>query len=579
MKKRSRMLAGMLAAVLAAGMLTGCGGGGDAEGTTAGAQSETQAAAETAAEAEQAEQVFTYSTGSVVVGLNPIMNTTAPDNLAHNILCEPLVKNVTAENNTTQIIPGAAESWELSEDGKTYTFHLHEGMKWSDGEPFTAHDFEYTLKLMADPDTAAVNAWLFDGIIENFGDALYSNGKTAEDIAVTAVDDVTLEIRLVHPASYFLELVSSLFPVRQDKYEEWGDAYGSSAEKAVYSGPFMVESWSQNTEMVAVKNPYHWDAENIKLDRIVQKVIQESATAIQAFINGELDVIATSDPNWGQMILETGNVTEYAVPNSAPEFLMFNLNNEYLSNTKVRQAISIAFDRQEFVDTLRDGRAVPIYSVMPDTMMVGDKTYTELVGGANYFVKAMQEETPDPKQLLEEGLAELGLPADASQVTIRFASRGTDELSKKIAEWYKQIWETNLGITVEIDMMEWNVMWEKIDAGDYDIAVGGWGPYYNEPSAILSLYDPDNGYFNSSKTGWDDENAALFKELCTKAVDTVDDAEKAQLYLQAEELLVKNAIIAPEYLEESPSYVANYVKNYHVSTNGYVDYTKVFIEK
>ena len=279
------------------------------------------------------------------------------------------------------------------------------------------------------------------------------------------------------------------------------------------------------------------------------------------------------------MINEAGNATENIVPNSAPEFLMFNLSNEYLSNTKIRQALSVAFDRQEFVDTLRDGKALPIYSMMPDTMMVGDTPYKEMVDGHNYFVKELQAENPDPKKLLEEGLAEFGKPADPSQVTIRYASRGTTELSKKMAEWYKQIWESTLGINVQIDMMEWNIMWEKIDAGDYDIAVGGWGPYYNEPSALLSLFDPVNGYFNSSKTGWDNEDSAKFKELCDTATNTVDDKEKAQLYLEAERLLVENAIIAPEYLEESPTYVANYVKNYNVSTNGYINWAEVSVEK
>lgn len=573
MRKRKQMLAGLLAAVMTIGTMTGCGGGG---GETTAASGGGESAA--AATEQQAEQVFTYSESSVIVGLNPILNTTAPDNRASNLLCEPLVKHVADENGEMVIRPAAAATWDLSEDGRTYTFHFHEGMKWSDGVPLTAKDYEYTLKLMADPDTAAVSAWLFDGIIENFGEALYSNGKTPEDIAVKAVDDVTLEITLVHPASYFLELAGSLFPVRQDKYEEFGDAYGSSAEKAVYSGPFMVESWSQNTELVAVKNPYHWNAAETKLDKVVCKVIQEPATAIQAFISGDLDVIYTTDPNWSKTILEAGTSTEVVVPNSAPEFLMFNLANEFLANTKIRQALSIGFDRQEFVDALFDGRAFPIYSVMPDSMVVGDQVYTDMVNGENYFVKTLQAENPDPKALLAEGLAELGL-TDPSQVTVRFASRGTSELSKKIAEWYKQTWETNLGINVQIDMMEWNVMWDKIDAGDYDIAVGGWGPYYNEPSAILTLFDPENGYFNSAKTGWDDENSAKFKELCTKAVETVDDNEKAQLFLQAEELLVKDAIIAPEYLSQIPYYIANYVKDYYIAPIGYIDYTVVSIEK
>ena len=558
---KKRVLACLLAAVMTAGLLAGCGGG---EKSGGGGSS---------------EQVLNISTNSVVVGLNPLVNTTAPDNNAHNMIYDPLVRDRSAKDNTDEIVPAAAESWDVSEDGLTYTFHMNPDAKWSDGSKVTANDFEFTFKQMADPNTAATNAWLFDGVIVNFSEALYNNGKTPDEIGVKALDEETLEIQLVHPASYFLQLVAgSAYPVNQAKYEEYGSEYGTAPDKTVYNGPLKVTSWNQNTEMVLEKNDQYWGQEDMQLDKVNYKVIQESSTAVQAFINGELDVVGTSDTNWGKTITAAGDSQEMTVPSSAPDFFMFNLKNEYLSNTKIRQALSIAFDRQEMVDTLRDGMSVPIYSMMPDTMKVGDKTYTELVDGKNYFVTQMQEEYTDPKALLQEGLAELGKSTDPSQMTIRYASRGTSELSKKIGEWMKQVWEEKLGINVQIDMMEWNIMWDKIDAGDYDIACGGWGPYYNEPSALLQLFEPVNGYFNADKTGWNNEDSQKFTELLNQAKDVVDDKEKAEIYLQAEQLVVGNALIAPMYLEASPTYVKNHVKNYYVTTNGLVDFSQVSVE-
>lgn len=558
---KKRVLACLLAAVMTAGLLAGCGGD---EKSGGGGSS---------------EQVLNISTNSVVVGLNPLVNTTAPDNNAHNMIYDPLVRDRSAKDNTDEIVPAAAESWDVSEDGLTYTFHMNPDAKWSDGSKVTANDFEFTFKQMADPNTAATNAWLFDGVIVNFSEALYNNGKTPDEIGVKALDEETLEIQLVHPASYFLQLVAgSAYPVNQAKYEEYGSEYGTAPDKTVYNGPLKVTSWNQNTEMVLEKNDQYWGQEDMQLDKVNYKVIQESSTAVQAFINGELDVVSTSDTNWGKTITAAGDSQEMTVPSSAPDFFMFNLKNEYLSNTKIRQALSIAFDRQEMVDTLRDGMSVPIYSMMPDTMKVGDQTYTELVDGQNYFVTQMQEEYQDPKALLQEGLAELGKSTDPSQMTIRYASRGTSELSKKIGEWMKQVWEEKLGINVQIDMMEWNIMWDKIDAGDYDIACGGWGPYYNEPSALLQLFEPVNGYFNADKTGWNNEDSQKFTELLNQAKDVVDDKEKAEIYLQAEQLVVGNALIAPMYLEASPTYVKNYVKNYYVTTNGLVDFSQVSVE-
>ena len=558
---KKRVLACLLAAVMTAGLLAGCGGD---EKSGGGGSS---------------EQVLNISANSVVVGLNPLVNTTAPDNIAHNMIYDPLIRDRSAKDNTDEIVPAAAESWDVSEDGLTYTFHMNPDAKWSDGSKVTANDFEFTFKQMADPNTAATNAWLFDGVIVNFSEALYNNGKTPDEIGVKALDEETLEIQLVHPASYFLQLVAgSAYPVNQAKYEEYGSEYGTAPDKTVYNGPLKVTSWNQNTEMVLEKNDQYWGQEDMQLDKVNYKVIQESSTAVQAFINGELDVVGTSDTNWGKTITAAGDSQEMTVPSSAPDFFMFNLKNEYLSNTKIRQALSIAFDRQEMVDTLRDGMSVPIYSMMPDTMKVGDKTYTELVDGKNYFVTQMQEEYTDPKALLQEGLAELGKSTDPSQMTIRYASRGTTELSKKIGEWMKQVWEEKLGINVQIDMMEWNIMWDKIDAGDYDIACGGWGPYYNEPSALLQLFEPVNGYFNADKTGWNNEDSQKFTELLNQAKDVVDDKEKAEIYLQAEQLVVGNALIAPMYLEASPTYVKNYVKNYYVTTNGLVDFSQVSVE-
>lgn len=582
--RKSKLLALLLAATMVMGSFAGCGDKSEENPTDGGNTTTESTDSKTEDKKEETststgEKVLNLSTGSVVVGLNPILNTTAPDNSAHAKVCAPLVLEVGDEaTNTTSIAPYAAESWDVSEDGLTYTFHIRENAKWNDGVALTANDFDYTLKLMADPSSGSANAWLFDGLIVNMNESMYQvDGKTPADIGVKAIDEHTLEIKLVHPASYFLSLLSRMYPVRQDKYEEWGDAYGSSADKIICSGPFQVDYWSQNTEMVLTPNPYYWD--EVKLDKIDQIIIQENATAVQAFLNKELDITGTSDPNWQQMIEESGLANTIVVPDSAPEFLMFNLGNEFLSNTKIRQALSIAYDREALVQDICNGNAQAIYSVMPDTMMIGDKTYHELANDQNYFVKQLIDENPDPKALLIEGLKELGKGEDPSVMTIRYASRGTNEFSKKMAEWYKQVWETTLGINVQIDMMEWNIMWDRIDAGDYDIAVGGWGPYYNEPSAILTLFDPENGYFNAQKTGWVGEDADKFHELYIKATTIPDQEELAQVYLEAEELLVKNAVIAPEYLSSSPTYVAKYVKNLPITTTGKWDYELIDIEK
>ena len=589
MKKSKRRIAMMMAATLCVGMLSGCGGGstsapadskGSAEAgsTQAGSsQSGDTQTGEAAAEGTpDSIQNFTFCDRSPVIGLNPIMNTTAPDNRSHNLMYESLVSDRADENGEGHIYPGAAESWEISDDGCTYTFHMREGAVWNDGVPVTAGDFEYTFQKMADPTTGSTNAWLFDGVIVNFNEALYSKGKTPEEIGVKAVDDKTLEIQLTQPAGYFLDLLDGAKPVRKDKYEEFGDAYGSTPDKTVVNGPFIIESWDQNTQMTLVRNEKYWNAANVKPDKIEYKVIQEAATGAQAFIGGDVDVFQTTDSNWIKLLSEDENSVFDRIEGDAPEFLTFNCGNEYLQNKKIRLAFSLAIDREAFNNDLRDGMDTPIYSLMPDHTLVMENRYTDLVGGKNNIIKTLQEQYPDPKVLLEEGLKELGKDTDPSKIQIRYASRGTSEMSKKIAEWLQQQWKEKLGVTVTIDMMEWNIMWDKIDEGDYDIATGGWGPYYNEPSALLGAYDPERGNFTSEKTGWVDEDAKQFVKLLREAAECNDEQKKAELYLQAEELLVGTGVIAPTYLPSQPIFLKKYVKGYYATSTSQTDYSLIY---
>lgn len=568
---RKKGFACLLAAVMCMNLLAGCG-----STEIKAPEAENEAAGSDAAGIDK-EQVFRFAQSSPVIGLNPMMNTSSPDNLSHNLMYETLVADRADETGNQVILPGASDKWEISEDGLTYTFHIRDNAVWSDGVAVTAGDFEYTFKKMADPKTGSTNAWLFDGVILNFAEALYDKGKTPDDIGVKAIDEKTLEIKLVHPAGYFLDLVDGAKPVRKDKYEEFGDAYGSSPDKTVVNGPFVIESWDQNTQMTLIKNETYWNAENVKLDKLEMKVL-DAATGAQAFINGDIDVFQTADSNWIKLISEEKGVNFNRISGDAPEFLTFNCANEYLQNPKIRLAFSLAIDREAFVNDLRDGMDDPIYSMIPDHTNVYENRYTDLIKGENHIIKRLQAEHPDPKVLLTEGLKELGMDEDPSKIEIKYATRGTTELSKKMAEWLQQVWREKLGVSVTIDMMEWNIMWDKIDAGEYDIATGGWGPYYNEPSALLSIYEPTSGNFNSKKTGWNDNFSTQFAEILKEAAGVTDEQKKAELYLQAEEILLENAIIAPTYLPSQPIFLKDYVKGYHATSTSQTDYSNIYIQ-
>lgn len=529
------------------------------------------------------QQVYRYSSSSAVIGFNPLTNTTAPDNGAHNIVLETLVREVATEDGETIVEPGIAESWEVSEDGLTYTFKIRENAKWNDGVANTAHDFEYTYRKMADPTTGSTNAFLFDGVIENFKESLYNDGeneeynKLPEDIGVKALDDLTLEIKLVKPYSYFLQLLSGVKPVREDIYEKYQNQYGSDRDKVVFNGPFTLVEWETNTHIYYAKNPEYWNAENVTLERVEMSIISEAQTAVQALLSGQIDVVGTNDPNWQELIENTGDYTKYNIPAAAPEFYSFNGSNKYFKHPKIRQAFMLGYDRERMVSEVLKGLGSPLYSMLPDVIQIGDTPYHQLVDNKNHFVTALQEEYPDPKALLIEGLEEAGLDTDPAKMDVTLSSRGTSEFSKTLAEWMIQEWRTNLGVEVKIDMLEWNIMWDRVDQGDYDIVTSGWGPYYNDPNGLLQIFHPTDGYFDSAKSGWTGEDAELFGKLLEEAAGIVDPVEKAEKYLEAETLLVGSGLISPSYIGMSNTYLANYVDGYLISTFSSPDYTKIRI--
>lgn len=571
MIKFKKALALSVAVAMCLGTFVGCSNDSKGEDTPNTSNEQNQSGDKTPDE----KQEFTFSSPDAVLGLNPIINTTGPDNGLHDLILETLVRDVANAEGNSEIQPAVAQSWEVSEDGTVYTFKIRDNAQWNDGVPVTANDFVFTYKMMATPSTGSTNAWLFDGIIKNFNEALY-NGGNPEEVGVKAIDEKTVEFTLVKPCGYFLDLLCGAKPVRQDKYEEWGDSYGSAYDKVVMNGAFVIESWNQNVQMSLIKNEKYWNAENVKLDRVNRKVIKDTATSVQALLSGEIDVIGTNDQDWQKVITEDGRFKKLTYPNHGPEFFGFNCANKYFKNPKIRLAFSLSIDREKLNNDVNNGQCTPLYSMMPSVTNVGDKLYSERVEGKNEIIKTLQEKYPDPKALLIEGLKEEGLDPDPSKMDVTYATRGTDEFSKKLAEWLLQTWEEELGVRIKIDMMEWNIMWDKVDAGEYDICAAGWGPYYNDPNALLCLYDPVDGYFNSKKSGWTGPDADRFHELLVQASNETDDQKRAELFLEAEEILVGTGIIIPTYVYNFNTFLADYVEDYFVTPHSGTDYTKIY---
>ncbi|NLC04338.1 MAG: peptide ABC transporter substrate-binding protein, partial [Tissierellia bacterium] len=236
---------------------------------------------------ETAKKVLRYSTLADVPTLDPqLMNSIPSATIGYHIF-DGLMRNHVGE-----IKPGVAERYEMSDDGKVYTFYLREDAIWSDGEPITAYDYQYALRRLVDPATASDYSFLVTTLIKNAG-KINGGEMPVEELGVTAIDDKTLEIELVNAAGYFLSMtsMSQLCPVREDMVEKYGKDFAADAEKNVYSGPFIVKEWKHEDRLILAKNPNYWDKDAIKLDEVHVLVVPDAMTAVAMFEQGDLDQV------------------------------------------------------------------------------------------------------------------------------------------------------------------------------------------------------------------------------------------------------------------------------------------------
>lgn len=522
-------------------------------------------------------QEYTYVISSAINTLDPARSGSTPNWAAQAPLYEGLTRYVATEDGGAKVLPGVAESWVVSDDGMTYTFNLRKDAKWSDGSDLTAKDFQYTFRRIFDPEVASDYSWLIDGLIK--GGHEYLNGEgSREDVGATATDDYTFEIQLTRPCGYFLNLTAfpTHKPVKKEAIEKYGEEYGASEDKVVGNGPFTLAKWEQNVQLQYVPNPNYWNKDNVYLEKVIRKVIQEPAPAAQALLNGEVDSAGMGDPEWRTLLDADGRFDYFSDAGANNEFMMFNCANKYLKNAKIRKAISIAIDREAYIEDISNGFGEPLYSTVPKITSIGQENYSEKVNNENEYLKHLIKEY-NPKELFIEGLKELGEDSDPSKVEITINTRGTSEYSKKNAEWFQQKLREAIGFNLKIEMTEWNIMWNKVEAGEYDIALAGWSADYNDPSTFMDCFHTKTGYYGGKKTGWEGESADKFNELLEKAQNSKDNDERAKFFMEAEKLMLGEGVIAPIYAGQSSSYRGKYVKNSYRNPFVYSDFVGVYM--
>lgn len=483
---------------------------------------------------------------------------------------EGLVRGEVGEKGMDNIVGAGAKSWETTEDGMVWTFHLRDKAKWADGQPVTAKDYYYGITRTLNPSVGSSYAFLLYPIK---GAQAYNESKgDVSGVGVEVVDDYTLKITLENPTPYFIELAyfKVMYPQRQDIVEKYGDAYGSEGNQILSNGPFILKEWVHSNKVVLEKNPGFWDQENYKLSQINFAIVSDENSRMNLIASGQVDIGAADKPEWIKQFMDSGDFYNMRRYSLGTNYSLFNTQSRYFKNAKIRKAFSLALDRDVINKVMFNNNFDPAYGWVSKGIQIGHKDYRVEVPGP---IEKLKAENPDPKALLIEGLTELGEDTNPENVTITYLASGTSGWSRKYSELLQQMLQTNLGVKIAAEFVEWPVYQKRNDELDYEMGGQAWTGDYNDPNTFLDMWVSTAGIVNN---GWKNDR---YDELIRKAGKTDNQEERLQYFKEAEEILLYDeAVIAPTLYRVTNTYIRNYVKGYNPTTVAPYTYKGVYIE-
>ena len=489
--------------------------------------------------ADTANEAADGNTKELAIQVGPTPETIDPalnsSNDGGNML-QHLAEGLLKMDKNGNLIPGLAESYEVSDDGLTYTFKLRKGLKWSDGSDLTAKDFVYSWKRVADPNTAAPYGQDVLGKVKGYEEAA---GGNIDALAVSAPDDTTFVVELANPVPFFdrIAAFSTLVPVQEATIEANGDAWTLSPETNVTAGPYKLAEFTDGDRIVLEKNENYWDKDNITFDKITYRLIEDPNAAYTAYKQGEVSMIK-SVPS--EEIPALKGTEEFHVdPNMGTYYLSFNTAKKPFDNEDVRKALALVIDRDYVANTVMQGTYLPANKIIgpgvsdaaPDSSFekVTEEKYTKGVGSGDY-----EADVAEAKELL----AKAGYPDGQGFPTIEY-STNDQGYHKSVAEYLQNVWHEKLGINTDIAIKEWKVFTADRRAGNYDVARNGWVMDWNDPSNFLNLFVTGSGN-NDGKI-----SIPEYDELMEKASTTTNADERFDYLHKAEQLLLDHAALTP----------------------------------
>ncbi len=560
MKKRLIVAALAIAGAMS---LSGCGG----------SKSNTEPAADSTKAAENGDtkksgdgkKILTIQLGPDVESIDPALNSAVDG--ANYILYA--FENLLKIDKEGKVVPGLAEKYEISDDQLTWTFHLRDGLKWSDGSDFTAEDFVYSWQRMVDPNVAAPYAQTVLGMVEGYDEAIGkpdAEGNTTIDpdptkLKVEAPDDKTLIVHMAKPTPYFDKLAAfvSLSPVKKDVVEANPDGWSIDPKTYISTGPFKLTDWKPGSYLMFEKNENYWDADSVKLDGIKCLLMEDQNAAFSAYESGDALMIKSIPTQEITTLKERADY--YLDPILGTYYLDLNNILDEFKDSRVREALSLALDRKYVSEVITSGTYTPATGFVSEGVTDWDGTvWQDNITDSSAYINVEDHagNLAKAKELLKEAGYENGVGLPEMVYSTNDAS-----YHKKIAEYLQQAWG-ELGLKVEVNIVEWKSFTPQRRSGNYQTARDGWVMDYNDPSNILQLTTTGNGN-NSSKYSNPEYDALL-----EKAAKEIDPKTRFGYFHQAEEMLMKDMGVTPIlYYNEMYLQSDKVVGSYHTADGIY----------
>lgn len=506
------------------------------------------------------QQIWKVSNGTEPQDLDPQNITGVPEHKLMMAFFEGLAAEDPKDLNP---VPGLAERWEISDDGKVYTFHLRANAKWSNGEPITVPQIIESYQRMLSPKMAAEYAYLIYNFVAGAKD--YYEGKITDfsQVGFKQTGERTLQVTLRNATPYLIKIIASHYawtPVPVNVIKKFGalDQKRTAWTRQgnfVGSGPFLLKEWLPNQRIVAARNPHYWDAKTVKLDEIHFLPTEDVATDERNFRTGQVHMTNTLPVAKIDVYRREFPESLRIDPYLGIYFFRCNVARPPLNDKRVRRALALAIDRESIVKNVTRGDQIPAYGVC-------------YPGTAGYVPRARLQGTLEEAKRL---LAEAGYPEGKGMPTIELLYN-TSENHRAIAEAIQQMWRKNLGVNISLLNQEWKVYLDMQHTKNFTLQRGGWIADYLDPHVFYEIWEKDSG---NNDTNW---GTPEYDQLLQQALAAKNEQERYEIYQKMEAILVDELPILPIYYYTSVRAFSPKVKGYYPTLLDNHPYKHIWIE-